>query len=475
MSVPDLLRSAGRHSAGAVTDHSRSMTWPEFADDVERLAAGLTRCLPVGCRTIGIWGENRVDYLRVVFAGLWAGIDVAPLNTRLTNSELRSVIERAEVDALIVVGDPSATPDLSIPRVEFDQIPVADDPVDASSHSPSVIICSSGSGGTVKAVELRVTSMIDHAQAVVQHLSVRETDRWLACLPLFHVGGLTIAFRCALAGASISILNRPDPSRICRCIDEEGVSLISLVPTSLARLLDDREPREFPDSLRAIIVGGGPVPESLLDRCPIAYPTYGLTEAGSMLTCARPGCDEIERRSAGKALPSTRIRVMNESEEECSTGQAGWITAKAPGIARGYRGDEKETARAISEGWLKTDDFGYLDDHGMLHVVARRSDLILSGGENVYPAEIEKVLSRHPDVAEAVVVPIPDTEWGQVAGAAIVLRPDRSADVDPLREYLAGQLASYKIPKRFLLCNSLPTTASGKPDRAAIRKLFEPS
>jgi o-succinylbenzoate---CoA ligase len=224
--------------------------------------------------------------------------------------------------------------------------------------------------------------------------------------------------------------------------------------------------------LRAIITGGGPVPDELRRRCPFVYPTYGMTESGSMLSCAKPGCDEIERFSAGSLLPGTEIAIQDEAGNRCRIGQRGNITASGPGVFEKYVNDPKRTALVLNEGWIKTGDIGFLDESGYLHVLARRTDLIISGGENIVPAEIEAALQMHPLIQSAIVLPIKDPQWGQVPGAVIISRNEEPT-IESIKKFLRERLASYKLPRRFVFIESVPLLPTGKIDLAAIRMLLE--
>jgi O-succinylbenzoic acid--CoA ligase len=207
----------------------------------------------------------------------------------------------------------------------------------------------------------------------------------------------------------------------------------------------------LPGRLRAAVVGGGPVSAALLDTCPQALASYGLTESCAMVTLVRPGGSREERRSAGRALPGIDLRIADD----------GVIEVRGPVVMRGYLDDPA----AIRDGWLRTGDLGELDRHGSLRVLARRDDLIISGGENVYPAEIEQALGEHPDVAEAIAIGVPDSQWGEVPLAVVVLRGAGEPD---LRAFLAPRLARYKLP-RIVFAPEIPRLANGKPDRVAVR------
>lgn len=460
------LRAMLLNGQGSVTDNRRRLSFPELLVEAESFGNSITAELP-NENTVGIFGENSIDYLVALFGLLSCGCMPVPLNTRLTSAELQAVLRQTGARSYI------RSDKLSIPEARICKTAPSPDTLPMTEiDQPSIVICSSGSEGKVKAAVLPVESFLRHALAVNEHLQVTESDHWLACLPFFHVGGLTIPFRCALASAAVTILPTADPEALNESIEANKITLISLVAASVEKLLDFRKDKPFPDYLRAIITGGGPVPDRLLERCPLVYKTYGMTESGSMLTCARPGCDDAERYSAGAALPETIIRVVDDDGKPCDVKREGNVLARGPGQFAGYVNDPDKTALTLSEGWLKTDDFGYLDERGNLHILARRKDLILSGGENIIPAEIERALKQHPQVRDAVVLPIQDEQWGQAPGA-VVVSADSELSPELLTAFLRERIASYKLPRLFVFVKNLPTLPTGKIDLQAVRKLLE--
>jgi O-succinylbenzoic acid--CoA ligase len=207
--------------------------------------------------------------------------------------------------------------------------------------------------------------------------------------------------------------------------------------------------------VRAVVVGGGPVSQALLDACPQAIASYGLTESCAMATLVRPGAPAAQRRTAGQALPGVELRTADD----------GVIELRGPIVMRGYLDDPQATAAALREGWLRTGDLGELDADGCLRVLSRRDDLIISGGENVYPAEVEEALREHPDVADAVVIGVPDAKWGEVPLALVQLRRPGASD---LGDFLKPRLARYKLPRVEFIAE-IPRLANGKPDRVILR------
>jgi O-succinylbenzoic acid--CoA ligase len=293
------------------------------------------------------------------------------------------------------------------------------------------------------------------AVASAFHLGVLPNDRWLACLPLFHVGGLSILLRSVLYGITAVVHERFDPTRVNESLDEEDITLVSLVPTMLERLLEARGDRRVPSTLRCVLLGGAAAPAPLLERAhKLGFrvaPTYGLTEAASQVA-TRPPDAETNAAPAGLVpLLGTQLRVVGPDGDDVPTGESGEILVRGPTVMRGYVGRAGAARGALRDGWLHTGDVGALLPDGSLRVFDRRDDLIVSGGENVYPAEVEAVLLEHPEIAEA----------GRPA-AWLVPRAARTPSPGELRAFCRERIAGYKIPVSFRFVASLPRTASGK-------------
>jgi O-succinylbenzoic acid--CoA ligase len=287
-----------------------------------------------------------------------------------------------------------------------------------------VVIHTSGTTGRPKPVELTYRNFHASAVANAANLGVEPDDRWLCCMPLFHVGGLSILTRSAINQTETVIHDGFDVDRVKRALAEERITLVSLVATQLSRLLDAGVTAPH---LRAALIGGGPVPKDLLARAPFpVIPTYGMTET----------CSQVW---TGKPLPGAEI----------ANGPGGELLIKGPMVA----------PKAISEdGWLHTGDRGHIDEQGNLTVDGRIADTIVSGGENVAAAEVEDALLSHPAVKDAAVVGRPDPEWGQAVHAFVVAVGDAS-DLDA---YLRERLAGYKRPKQIRHIDEIPRNAAGK-------------
>jgi O-succinylbenzoic acid--CoA ligase len=242
----------------------------------------------------------------------------------------------------------------------------------------------------------------------------------------------------------------------------------------LARMLEDLGERRYPSSFRCMLLGGGPAPLPLLEACtdkgiPI-YQTYGMTETASQIVTLPPEYMLTKLGSAGKPLFQAEVRIMN-GQAPAAPGEPGEIQVRGPNVTRGYWNRPEATAEALRDGWLATGDIGFLDEEGFLYVLDRRSDLIISGGENVYPAEIEAVLLGHPAVAEAGVCGVADERWGQVPVAYVKLAEDATVSEEELRAYCGTRLARYKLPARIRFVDALPRNAAGKLLRRELPKL----
>lgn len=467
-------------SAVALVDDARGHSYAELHRRVDGVASVLWRHGVRRGDRVAMLAWNAPEVVELVHAVARLGATLVPLNARLRVSELVFQLRDAEVALLVAdtalaqtAGEAAAEAGLPGALVfplgeaapgEFERAG------ERSDDEPLCIMYTSGTTGLPKGVVLTYGNFFASAAGSAFNLGVLPGDRWLACLPLFHVGGLSIVIRSVLYGTAVVLHRQFDERVVSASLRRDGVTHISVVATMLQRLLDvDLAP--CPPQLRVVLVGGGPVPEPLLERAAsLGYPvvqTYGLTETASQVAALAPA-DAITRLgSAGKPLVTTRLRI------DALPGEAGEILVAGPVVTPGYFRRPEATAAAIRDGWLHTGDIGRLDEDGYLYVLDRRDDLIVSGGENVYPAEVEAVMLRHPGVREAAVVGLPDTRWGQVVVAAVV--PGGELDAAELQEWMRARIAGYKVPARIEIVPSLPMTASGKVQRRLVRELLKRS
>lgn len=389
--------------------------------------------------TAALTMHPRREQVVLAHALMKVGAALLPLSPRLTEAERALVI--AEVEPMVDLDDPGL-----LTQNEADLPLLGEHDTD----DICAYVLSSGSTGMPKPIGLTYGNFLWSAMGGAFNIGVDPADRWLCCVPLSHIAGLSIVVRSAIYGTTAVVHDGFDVDRVAGALREEPISVVSLVTTMLKRLLDADADLSGP---RAILVGGGPVPASMLgeaiERGATVVQTYGLTETCSQVTTLAPEDALRKLGSAGRPLLSSHVRIRD-----------GEILIQGPTVAPG-RYDES--------GWLHTGDLGHIDEEGFLYVQDRIDDMIVTGGENVVPSEVEEVLLQHPAVADAAVVGREDPEWQQAVTAIVVLAPDVEVTPDELRHHCAATLAGYKVPKRVELAAALPRTPSGKLMRRALR------
>lgn len=468
-------RARSLPEAEAVVAGERRLTYRDFDERVRGLAGALL-AQGVGPRDrVAVLARNSLDFAEALHAIPRAGAICLPLNLRLTPDELAFQLRDAE--ARLLLTDPLNQDRAREAATRADGVTVLMLPLTGvhggqlgDTHEPNdvhSIVYTSGTTGSPKGAMLTFGNIYASATASAFNLGVLPGDRWLACMPLFHVGGMAIVLRSAIYGTSFVIHEGFDERAVVDSLHGERITTLSVVATMLQRMLDLDE-RPAPASLRAVLVGGGPVPEVLLARAmERGYPviqTYGLTEAASQVATLAPADALTHLGSAGKPLLNTRLRI------DAPDAEPGEILVSGPTVTPGYWRRPEATEKAIRDGWLATGDIGRLDGDGFLYVLDRRDDLIVSGGENVYPAEVEAALLGHPLVTAAAVVGLPDERFGQTVAAAVVV--SGAFDSQELTDWLRGRLAGYKLPRRIIPVTELPMTANGKVQRRLVRDLF---
>lgn len=468
-------------------------SFAELAHQTEKLAAQLTATGVGEQSRVALLAPNGLAYVTFVHALTRLGAILVPLNIRLTQEELRWQLIDVKAELLVSTTDMHERASVfmrtlpTLPHASLHTISSAPesieiqlctsegDPYPCISPAPrplidlsatQVIMYTSGTTGKPKGVIITYGMQWWNASSSALNLGHSPDDRWLACLPLFHIGGLSILMRSVIYGISVILLEKFEEQAVNRAIQEDGVTIISVVAVMLQRMLNAAGPEvHYPATLRCVLLGGGPAPRPLLEQCaslhiPVAQ-TYGLTESCSQAVTLAPADALRKLGSAGRPLLPVQIQVR-QGNRPASAGEAGIIYLQGPTITPGYADRPKETAEVLQDGWFSTGDIGYLDEDGYLYVLDRRSDLIVSGGENVYPAEIESVLLAHPAVAEAGVCGQLDPEWGQIAIAFIKTYSDQSTDSASILEYARQRLARYKVPRTIHFVEELPRNSSGK-------------
>jgi O-succinylbenzoic acid--CoA ligase len=376
-----------------------------------------------------------LDFACALHGCLLLGATAVPVDLRMSAAERARIADGADV----LVDEPLDAPH-SAQRA-------GDAPI--RSHdlaAAAIIIHTSGTSAAPKPIELTYGNLLWSAFGSAVALGLDANERWLCALPLSHVGGLSILVRSTIYATTAVVHERFETDRVLQALQDEEITLVSLVATTLARLLDAG--LNNPPALRCALTGGGPVPAALVERAsaagvPVSM-TYGLTESCSQVTTTPVASLAHGDRGAGPPLFCTRVRCAEDGE----------VLVAGPTVAPGAVADD---------GWLHTGDLGSFDARGNLSITGRKADTIVSGGENVAPSEVEAVLEAHPQVLEAAAIARPDEQWGEAVTAIVVARPGSAPDSEALRAHCAASLAPYKVPKRVeLRSEPLPRTRSGK-------------
>jgi len=470
-------RAARTPDALALEARGARISYGELNARAERRAGALRArgCAP-GDRVGALFG-NDPAFVEWLHAAARARVVLVPLNARLTPAEHARQLDHAGAHLLVHADEPTvaaaahAVTALSaslraVSSSELAQGSAAAPPADLDPAHPAALIFTSGTSGDAKGVVLSFGNLLASAIGSILHLGALPADRWLATLPLFHVGGLAILVRSTLAGSAVVLHERFDPLEVSRALDSDAISLVSFVPTMLARVLDVRGEAAPPASLRAILLGGAAAPAPLLERAaktgwPV-LPTYGLSEAASQVATLPPGAPLRSDGGGLRPLFGVEVRICDELGAELPDGTPGEILVRGATVTPGYWRNPEASARALADGWLHTGDLGVRDSLGGLAVVGRADDMLVTGGENVHPAEVEAALAEHPDVIEVAVAGLPDPDYGQRVAAWVVLAPGAVAGAADLESFARARLASYKLPRSWRFVRELPRNASGK-------------
>ena len=415
---------------------------------------------------IAILSDNSVTMAIYVLATMVVHKELLLLNVHLKPKEIENQLAQLDVTTVLHSVERREQLPNSISTIVFESLErilsyeEADDTFDWTfeDRDIAVIMNTSATTGQFKSVPLRWGQIRAHVQASKEVLGKTEQDNWLMVLPLFHVSGLSILLRSLYNGTAVTILPKYDEAQVLKLIESENINMMSLVPTILTQL----EPSILHHTLRVILLGGEFIPMALIDACekkslPI-YKTYGMTETFSQSVTFSVLDYPHKRDSVGKPLPGMQVRIDNPDVDG-----VGEIHLTGPMVMTGYFGKEP------IDGDLNTDDIGYVDEDGFVYILNRRKDLIISGGENIYPKELEDLVYTLPSVKECAVVPVPDPKWGQVPALFVAFHDGESMTADAILSFMTKSLAKYKVPKYVKILPALPRNGTGKIVRNELR------
>jgi long-chain acyl-CoA synthetase len=454
-------------------------------DDQSARVAGLLAARGIGPGTpIGIMLPNVPEFASVYYGILRTGAVVVPMNPLLkareiayylgdsgapvifawhvTAPEVEIGAKEAGAEAILV--DPATFPDILATASPAPQV------VDRAAYDTAVVLYTSGTTGHPKGAELTHANLINNVEvSAVDLLQVGPDDIIFGGLPLFHAFGQTCTLNAAIMmGGSLTVLPRFDAAKALGILADQRVTIFAGVPTMFSALLHVPDRSDYDVSaLRLCISGGAAMPVEVLRQfedqfdC-IVLEGYGLSETSPVASFNHPG-RERKPGSIGTPIRGVEMRVVDASGAEVPQGEVGEIAIRGHNIMKGYLNKPDATAEAVSaDGWFRTGDIGRVDADGYYYIVDRKKDLIIRGGYNIYPREIEEVLYEHPEVAEAAVVGMPHPELGEEVGAAVALKPGATVTPDELRSYVKSQVAAYKYPRRVWIVDALPKGPTGK-------------
>lgn len=492
--ISEWPRFWARHATSrpALVFEGRTITWGELEDRVARLAGGLRATGVEKGDRVGFLCRNTPEFYEVLLACARIGAVFVPFNTRLSHGEMNHIA--ADSDLSLLVTERHFSDRLTGPLADVDRIHFLDAPHGGAAsyedllgepvHRPTdvtlddllILVYTSGTTGLAKAAMITHRNAVATAVAVINADGIGPTDRVLLPAPLAFAGSvLSVSMPMLQAGASIAIERSFDPERTLDLVERGGVTMLKLVPVIYQMMAASPtfHERDF-SGLRTATSGGAPVPLDIIQtyqaRGVGLASAYGLTE-GSGYNLGLPAEQAEERVGwSGFPLPFQEARIVDEEGKEKPHGEVGELVLRGPNIMVGYWRAPEATAEALRDGWLHTGDLALRDEEGYFKVVDRKKDMIISGGINVYPAEVERVLRMHPAVLDVAVVGVPDEKWGE-SPLAYVVSADPGLTLEELNAATSSELADYKRPRHLVLLDELPRNTNGKLLKRALREL----
>lgn len=507
--IPHLAEAAARQwpDAPALIEDGQSWTFAAlWADARKAIAACLAHGIGEGAR-VAIWAPNCREWVLAAIGVMGAGGAIVPLNTRLKGREAGDILRRTGARMLFTVGEflgtdyPELLKDEELPDLKniillrglraggeswsafLAKGTGSESAVDTSlarltADHLSDIMFTSGTTGSPKGVMMSYANVLPQVKVWIGNTGLTEGERYLIVNPFFHSFGMKVGWvACLMAGAVMVPMPQFDVDAAAECIARDRINFLPGAPTIFQMLIARKRERPFDtSSLRGGTTGAATVPPILIEQIREELgirdiiTAYGMTECVNITGC-RPG-DPVEliAQTCGAAIPGNEVIIAGSDGKELARGETGEIRVRGQGLMRGYLDDPVATAEAIdADGWLHTGDIGTMDANGYVRITDRMKDMYISGGFNVYPAEVEKLLANHPAIAAVAVIGAPDARLGEVGRAFVVLRPDASASETELVAWSRDNMANYKVPRGFAFVKDLPRNASGKVLKTELR------
>lgn len=485
----------------------RSITFAEFNSRVNRLIRALQALGVKKGDIIGVLSWNCLEYLDVYGAAMKGGFVISPFNPRLNRGELKHLIGYSEAKVLFVgpelveiteslmeecpglkhyVSLESGAPKMTFYDDLLAKHPDDEPSVDVDEDDPVIIFYTSGTTGTPRGALYTHRVAMNDVKTFIIMTGLQPENRFIMVMPLFHIGGAKLFWGYFFVGGSHVLLKTFDPAATLKAIEEEKATDIHIVPTHLVAIFSVPDFDKYDlSSMKRCWYAASPMPLELLKKGlaawgPVFEQGYGGTETGPHVCCLRRKDHEVldlppDRQkillSCGRPDIGVHARIVGEAGEDLSPGEVGEIIVKGNTMA-GFWRQPDETAATVREGWVHTGDMGYYDERGYIYIVDRKKDMIISGGENIFPREVEEVLYQNPAVKEAAVIGVPDDYWVERVHAVVALKEGMSITAEDLRQFCKDRLASYKAPKTVEFVEALPKNPTGKILKKELRKPY---
>jgi long-chain acyl-CoA synthetase len=487
---------------------TRCQTYRSLVDRIAQLAGGLQAQGLRNGDIVAILALNSDRYLEYMMAVPWAGGVLNPCNIRWSYEEILYSLQDSGSAVLLV--DDKFLPvaqrlkaavtsirtwiycgegEAPAGMLDYERLVAAAEPVpDAARRGDDLVglFYTGGTTGFPKGVMISHTQLTSSYLALLAEGLAPPHSVYLHAAPMFHLADIGISGPHWLQGNTHSIVTAFSPEEVVKAIERDRVTHMLMVPTMIQMLVDHPVMKQGADlsSLRCIAYGASPISEAVLDRAMEALPgveffqAYGMTELSPLATLCpaqyhtKEGRKLGKLRSAGRASFCTEVRIVDAEDQEVPRGTVGEVIVRGPNVMKGYWNNPKQTADVVRDGWMHTGDGGYMDDDGFIYIVDRLKDMIISGGENVYSAEVENALCRHPAVAASAVIGIPSQEWGEAVHAVVVLKPGHTLSAAELITHCKGLIASYKCPRSVEMVDALPLSGAGKVLKNQLREPY---
>jgi acyl-CoA synthetase (AMP-forming)/AMP-acid ligase II len=499
-SVPDMARVWSTKTPGkaALIDGGRVLTYAQLNDRSNRIANTLIAAGIQPGAHVGYLGKNSAAFFEIWVGANKAGCALTPLNWRSAAPEIVEVVHDANVSLIFAgrdftelaerVRQTTGTTLQVIPEGELEEWfsrGCSQDPdIAVPDDATSLLGYTSGTTAAPKGVPITHGALMNWFRAAATEPPVNWTsdDVGLMVMPNFHLAGTLVSLPALYHGASLAILSAFDPAAFSFAVATHKPTVTCLVPTALQMVLEHKSelPPDF-SSLRRILYAGSPIGQHTLQQALDMFDCdfvqfYGTTET-FIITLLRPEQHRLDNpdllKSCGQPMPGVELRIVAPNGRDLPAGEAGEVLVRSPWMFSGYRNKPDATATAIIDGWYHTGDAGVRDADGNLFLVDRLKDMIVSGGENIYSAEVERALAAHPAVQSVAVIGAPDEKWGERVVAFVVTHPDKPVEVSELVSHCRELIAGYKVPKEIHLTDALPQTATGKVQKAALRQQLQ--